>query len=538
VPQETQANLNKGSGAMPILTPKGATAYQKAQQMKSNAAAPHNAGIATIKSSTASANLPSTFNKFQGQSNSGTVCSYFGSGGCQPPDMGLAASPTGLALQSVNTSLSLYNLAGAVQAGWPKSAQNFFGVPAPLPANCDPGSNNQPFLSDPRSWFDPFDNRWGEAELQVEGGLGIAPSCNFVTKYWIATSKTSDPNGGWNIFAINMAFGSDPTAAADYTQFGYNGDGLYVSANMFGTGFYAEVVGCGPKSSIYAGASFACHGYYNLTVGSVVIDTVNPVQNPMSSDNSPTSEFFVSSFNSPDPFGNDCVSTACHGASIWSFSDPGSGSNIFTGAFVDTSKTYVEPPGADQPSCTGGAGCVESLDTRVSATPVYHAGAIWAAHVTGITNASSQFVPGIQWWQFSATLAPGYPTHITSATEVQDAYLNASNNYTALTFPVIMPDLDNDIIMGYDYMGDTVFPSINFTDRRVTDPLNSMTGGLGIIAVSGTVSTSNSRWGDFEAMSYPATYQDTIWFSSQYANPATSGDWITSIMRLHLAING
>jgi len=535
VPQATSAELASQARSMPFLTPMGAKAYQQAQHSNRGSAAPHGAGYAPITSSTKSANLPSTFNKFNGQSDSAATCPYFG--GCQPPDMGLAASPAGLVLQSVNTSLSLYNLGGTVQAGWPKTAQAFFGVGNP--GSCD---SHGPFLSDPRSWYDPFNNRWGEAELQVEGAFGLN-ACPFQTLYWIATSTSPNPNGTWRVFAIPMNFGSDPTGAADYTQFGFNGDGIYVSANMFnqaGTAYdYAEVVGCG-KAGLYGGVGFSCNGWFNLTVGNVVIDTVNPVQTPMDANNAPHTEFFVSSFNGPDPFGNNCITVSCHGASIWSFSDPGNQSgagDVFSGAFVDTN-IYISPPGADQPSCTGGTGCVESLDNRVSATPVYHAGHIFAAHSTGFVSSASQFVPAIQWWDFTAQLHTGYPTTIASAGVAQDAYLAASGNFTALTFPVMYPDIDNDIIMGYDYMGDTIFPSINMTSRRVTDTPSVMTGGLGIIAVSGTVSTADSRWGDYEAMSYTAPYQDFIWFSSEYANPAAGGDWITSIMRLQLTMHG
>jgi hypothetical protein len=203
-----------------------------------------------------------------------------------------------------------------------------------------------------------------------------------------------------------------------------------------------------------------------------------------------------------------------------------------TGLFVDTSKTYVEPPGSDQQGCPSGGGCVESFDTRISATPFYHNGFVYAAHVTGITNASAQFVPGLQWFRWRVTLDNSTGA-IVSATEMEDAYLNASNNFTSLTFPVISATLDGDIMLGYDYMGDANHPSINFTSKRSTDPDNVMTGGLGIIAWASAVDTIDFRWGDYEAMSYNAPYQDFVWFASQYAR-TSDGDWATKIMRLKI----
>jgi hypothetical protein len=171
----------------------------------------------------------------------------------------------------------------------------------------------------------------------------------------------------------------------------------------------------------------------------------------------------------------------------------------------------------------------------VSGTPVFHAGHIFAAHATGLINGAGQFVAGIEWWDYAVTTANGYPTRITSVAAAQDGLLNASTGFLSLTYPVLMVDSENDVILGYDYMGDTVFPSINVTSRRVTSAPSTLSG-LGFIAVGGTASTTNTRWGDFEAMSYPATYQDFVWFASQYSN--ATGDWSTKVMRLKLALKG
>ncbi|WIG59292.1 MAG: hypothetical protein OJF49_002039 [Ktedonobacterales bacterium] len=531
-PAATKAQLAQASRTLPAMYRQGTKAHEQAQHSNRGQNAPHNAGMTPITTASKSIDLPSTFNKWNGQQDSAATCPP---GGCQPPDMALAASPAGLVMQGVNTSFAVYNLTGTVQTGWPKTAQTFFGIPNP--GACDP---NGAFVSDPRLWWDSYDNRWVAAILQVEGAWGI--SCPFQTTYWVAASMSPNPSGTWNVFAINMAFGSDSTGAADFTQIGVNGDGIYVSANVFnnaGSAYdYAEIVGCG-KTKIYQGYAPTCNAWYNLTAGGALLDTVQPSGNT-STDFGPRTEYFVSSFSGPDANGHDCFSTACNGVAVFSWSDPanttGSG-NKFSGVWIPTAHNYIAPPGADQPSCTAGGGCVDGGDLRVSATAVYHAGHVFAAHVTGITNGASQFVPGIQWWDIVPTLNPGYPTTMTGASLAQDGLLNANSNYTALTYPAMMVTADNDIIMGYDYMGDTIYPSINFTSRRQSDPASVMTGGLGIIAVSGTVSTSNTRWGDYEAMSYTAPYQDFIWFSAQYANPSAGGDWITSVMRLRLNIN-
>lgn len=552
VPQATTTHPSSSTRSMPTLYGKN---HQQALHTSHSAAAPHSSGYTPLTSAsiTSTPYFPSVFNKWDGLSDAsaGAVTGYLDA----PPDMAVAGAPSGLVVQAVNTAISVYSITGTAQSGWPKSTVNFFGVPAPSPAGCDSGAGA--FMSDPRAWYDPYDNRFGVAMLEIEGAFGVNSSCTEVTRYWVAVSNTPNPTGTWTIFAINMNIGGN-TDAADFTQFGFNGDGIYVSANMFnqaGTSYqYAEIIGCG-KLQAYHGTSPTCNGYYSLAVtGAVTIqlDTVQPVAVPMSADNSPQAEFFVASYNMyGDLSGNNCSTTACNGAAILAWSDPanltGSG-NKLSFAFTGTTHSYVYPPAADQPGCTGGAGCIDTGDLRVSSTPVYHAGHIFAAHSIGVTNGSGQFVSGIQWWDFQVSLNNGYPTTIAGASLAQDGLLNAGSNYTSLSYPVVMPDLDNDLIMGYDYMGDTIYPSINVTNRRVTSAPSTLPGGLGIVQVAGTTNLTAfgttactnaniCRYGDYEAMSYSAPYQDFIWFASQYPNP-TNGDWNTKVMRLKMNLNG
>lgn len=479
--------------------------------------------------------LPNVFNSFNGMADSGTICPYFGTG-CQPPDMAIAGGQKGFEVQEVNMSVAIYDVAGHLQSGWPKTSTSFFGV---APQACDPGVGGA-FLSDPRAFYDSTDARFGVAMLQVEGVPGLNPNCTFQSVYWIAVSTTSIPTGSWNIYAVNMICSGgapcDPTAGADYTQIGFNADGIYLSGNMFGGNFgggydYAELIGCN-KAAMYAGVATSCSELIDLTVtgpgGTVLIDTVNPV-NTQEHDWSTHAEFFVSSFNSPDPFGNNCVTAACHGATIWSMSAPGTGSFAWGGVFVDTN-IYVEPPNSDQPGCTA---CVENIDTRVSGTPVYHAGSIFAGHDTAVFN-GAQVVGGIQTWEFRPTLSVGYPAVITGASENQDFYLAAGGD-TDVSFPAYAVDTENDLIMVYEYMGSTINPGVNYTGRRVTDPLNEFPRGLGRILKAGLAPTGDSRWGDYEAAGFDGFQNDNMWLAGEYSGANT--DWATFIARVHFGLN-
>src|SRR5438045_4662557 len=210
---------------------------------------------------------PGTTSSFIGQQGSATTCSYFGRG-CNPPDMGLAASPQ-FVLQGVNTQWEVLDSKGNVQPGWPVSAQNFFGVPNATGVDgqpCDTAHQSQPFLSDPRALYDPADGRFWAAMLQVEGGLGIAADCPLKSVYYVAVSQTSDPRGTWNVYAFEMTMGQP--FAADFTQLGMNSQAVYLSANMFGVGpsggFYAELFEANQAQMEKGKRNLTADAFFNL----------------------------------------------------------------------------------------------------------------------------------------------------------------------------------------------------------------------------------------------------------------------------------
>ncbi len=166
--------------------------WKKAAAQNKNAPLVQNIQSASPKTTSTSPYTPGATTRFQGITDSTSVCPYFG--GCQPPDMALAASPNWV-FQGVNTSFAVYSPTGTLQSGWPKTSQSFFGVPNP--GSCD---SRGPFLSDPRAFYDPNDSRFWVAMLQAEGIGGLNSSCPEKTLYWIAVSQTNNPNGlyeGW-----------------------------------------------------------------------------------------------------------------------------------------------------------------------------------------------------------------------------------------------------------------------------------------------------------------------------------------------------
>ncbi len=479
---------------------------------------------------------------FIGQSSSATTCSYFGPG-CNPPDMGLAAS-TDFVLQGVNTQWEVLDTSGHVQPGWPVRAQSFFGVPNTTNADgtpCDVAHKSQPFLSDPRALYDPIDHRFWAAMLQVENGLGIAPDGPFKSVYYIAVSRTGDPRGDWNVYEFNMSL--DGQFAADFTQIGLNKDAVYFSANMFGPfdqihfGFYAEMFEANKAKMERGQGGFTADGFFNMratgpgitaATGPFLADTLQPALNIDNSGGS--GEVFVDTIDGPDPTnGHFCgffgggAADSCSGIGLWRMTNPighdrGGAAPVLSVKIVP-SKPYVFSPPADQPSCNR---CIDALDLRFTATPVVRGGVLYGAWETALSN-GTQIVPSIEWAQVNLSNSENSENGSSS----QTGYYSLSGD-AAVSFPALMPDGHGSVVMLFEHMSHTVFPET----RYIVKHGGSQFHGTGTLLKAGENSYRPQlcgtgtpafvcRWGDFSASSFDGA--GGIWFAGEYANTLNLG---------------
>ena len=466
---------------------------------------------------------------FNGMADSATICPYFG--GCQPPDMDLATSPQ-FVLQGVNTSYAIYDTTGHLVVG-PINDTNWYSVPA-LPGNCDP---NGPFLSDPRAFYDPNTGLFWTATLQVEAAaFGVGSNCPNTSIYWVANLNPS--TGVMHVYAFDMTLGGTVQAGADYTQFGFSGSTISFSGNMFDfvTGNYdfAEVQFANkhrmeqglPVTSV----AFTNLGFFNSFGQVVPVDTVQPVETETTPANDPGVQYLINSFNIfGDPNGNACFFLACSGFIVWAF-DPSNATlgGAFTASFgVGNNPGYVIPPNADEPGCVQ---CVETIDTRITATPVYSVGGgqpmISFSLDTGVSNGGAGFtsvVPGLLWGQIQVS---HFSSTVVAANIVQSGYLYFSGDRAAF-FGAMMQDKNGKLFMVFDTSSASLNPSIEIASRNASDPLGNI-GNVKFVK-KGPSATFDSRWGDYEAASYSGFSSNHVWVASEYS---VSGDWNTFIARV------
>lgn len=512
--------LSTGPKAARIAT-EGASAAKVSAGVRSNS---------TIAEGSNSGGTPAASASFKGMQSSASICPYFGPG-CNPPDMALGAS-TSWVFQGVNMSFEVLNTSGSVQPGWPVDAQKFFAVPAPTQADgtpCDTAHNGRAYMTDPRAFYDPISHRFWAAMGHLQGAFGIAVDCPFKSEYLIAVSQTSNPNGKWNVYDFNMSL--DGVCWADYTEFGFNGQGVYFSGNQFDTNgnyCYSEMFEANKSKMQNGQGGFTAQGFWNLAAtgpgttaktGPFLADTLQPAMTLDGSTGS--SEYFADTIDGPDPVnGHFCGFTglgfedSCSGMLIWKLSNPvahdrGGPLPSLKATYLPT-KPILVAPASNQPSCNQ---CVDSNDLRIPGTPVVRGGKLYTAWGTAIDNGTN-VVPGIVWADVSLRDA-----------EARTEYYNLSGD-AAATYPAVMPDAEGNVTMLFEHMSHTVLPETRYIVRSEEASFT----GAGVLLKAGEDSYRPPlcgqaipvcRWGDYEAVSFDG--RGRIWMAGQYANTWMAG---------------
>jgi hypothetical protein len=119
----------------------------------------------------------------------------------EPPDQGLCAGG-GFVLEAVNLAMTVYDTDGHMQKGV-TDLNTFFGYPPAIVR----GTPNVygPFLADPRCMYDAVGKHWFLTILVIEQATD--GSFSGLTHVDIAVSKTADPTGSWNLYALDTTDG-------------------------------------------------------------------------------------------------------------------------------------------------------------------------------------------------------------------------------------------------------------------------------------------------------------------------------------------
>ena len=400
--------------------------------------------------------------------------------GVAPPDCDGDVGPNHC-FNVVNSHYSIYDKVGNRLIGPITSSAMFNG----LPNNANSG--------DAVVLYDEVSDRW----IFTQFSLPFYPNGPFFEM--VAVSQTGDPLGQYYRYQFQFTY------MPDYPKLGVWPDGIYMSSNNFGTsGGVGTGAACFDKAAMYEGNSTAQMVYFSLP----------------------------SSNEAWGVLPSDCDGTYPPTGTPNFYSWLRNGHIRIYGFHVDWSapanSTYSELVTIPVASYSGNVSQIPQKGTTFGLDPI--AGQLmfrlpfrkFSNHWTMVCNATVNVSghAGIRWWELRNN-----GTNPASWTIYQESTYSPDNNGRWMGSIAI--DTLNNIALGYSLSGTNLYPSIYYTGRQETDPLNSMTVTESPIIDGGGSQTTliggRPRWGDYSAMSADPAVPGKFWYTQEYYKTSNSG---------------
>lgn len=90
-------------------------------------------------------------------------------------------------------------------------------------------------------------------------------------------------------------------------------------------------------------------------------------------------------------------------------------------------------------------------------------------------------------------------------------------------------DQRGNIALAYSKSSSTTFPSINYAERKKSDPVNTLGTEQLFHAGTGSQTTSGNRWGDYTSIATDPSDEETLWFTDEYYATTSGFNWKTRI---------
>ena len=429
-----------------------------------------------------------------------------------PPDTNGDVGPNHF-IQTVNTSIGIYDKATGTRLAAFTFDQFFSQSPTGTP--CDNANQGDPVVL-----YDALSDRWIITDFAWSNYTsGAMYQC-------MAVSQTGDPvSGGWYFYPWQTAAGGK---IPDYPKLGVWPDGIYMSANVFnttGAGSFQNVqTWAFNRAEMETGGTAHAVSFSlpSQIAGSTIFSLLpSNLRNNGSSLPAGTSNYFASLW------------APTNRVRVWKFHVDYAvpANSTFTGPTAVTIATFNPGP-ATAPEQTGNN--LDTLAPRAMMQNQYQnvggTESIWLTHTVG--NGAAPNVAQIRWYQLDVTGGT-----IVTAAPVQQGTWAPDTKYRYM--PSLALDKLGDMALGYTVSDSTTFPAIRYAGRLSTDALNtlgqgetSLIDGTGYQCCLFSDGTTNTRWGDYSAMSIDPD-GCTFWYTNEYydTSPATlaQDNWKTRI---------
>lgn len=389
----------------------------------------------------------------------------------------------------VNCRFSIYSKTGTKLLGPTNNSSVFQG----LPNNSNDG--------DPVVLYDEIADRW----VFTQFSLPNFPNGPFFEM--VAVSKTGDPTGEWYRYQFQFSY------MPDYPKLSVWHDGYYMTSNRFSSGS-TQSLGVGvyamDRTKMIAGDPDATIQEFTLANNGPWAMLPADCDGPFPSDTTPA--YFM--YTKPSK------------AYIYEFKTD------WTTPANSTFAKKVELPVNSYNSSMGDG--IPQKGTSIKLDPMTNSGRImyrlafrnlgdhFALVANGTANTGS-YIAGIRWYEFRKTTNAQW--------SVYQQGIFAPDEKCRWMGGIAMDSAGN-IAIAYSVSSADINPSIRYTGRMATDPLNTLTIAEESI-IEGTGSQTNnwqlpSRWGDYSSLVVDPD-QSTFWYTQEYYTNTSPTNWKTRI---------
>jgi len=411
-----------------------------------------------------------------------------GAGSYIPPDTYGDVGPNHY-FQVVNAIYSVYNKAGGKLLGPNASSSVWNGMP------------NNSNSGDAVVVYDETANRW----LFSQFSLPNYPNGPFYQM--IAVSQTPDPTGSW--YRYQYLFTSMP----DYPKFGTWPDGYYMSCNRFSAGsggFAGTGAAAFDRTKMLAGDPDAQMVYFTLP-------NSNEAYSFLPSDCDGT----FPPAGTPNYFTYEDNQSPQHLGILEFHADWTTPANSTFGNLLSLNvNSFNSNLGGGIPQKGTSARLATLSDRLMYRLQFRKFNDHWSMVCNHSVNAGAG-VAGIRWYELRKTTAAWTIFQ-------QGTYAPADNNYRWMGSMAM--DTAGNIAIGYSVSSSSMYPSIRYTGRMRSDPLNQMTiNERGIMNGDGCQTSNTQRWGDYSSMTVDPSSPTTFWFTTEYYSMTSSSNWQTRV---------
>jgi hypothetical protein len=423
--------------------------------------------------------IPATTVNFEGLPNSWSV---------YPPDTNGAVGANHY-VQTVNLGFAIWNKNGTIARSVSNTNTLWSGFGAP----CETQNNGDPIVL-----HDQIADRW------LISQFALPSSGNYQC---IAISQTSNPTGAY----YRYAFLWSATLMNDYPHFGVWPDGYYMSANEFlnRASFAGAGAGAFERDKMLVGDPNArLVVFHQINDGGQLATDLDGSTLPPAG----TPNFFA-----------DWETNAFH---IWKFHVDwnNTANSTFTNFAQISVAAFDSSLGCSGRSCIPQPGTtvkVDAITDRYMFRLAYRNFGSYQSLVTNHTvDATGGNIAGVRWYEVRSPNSSPFV--------YQQGTYSPDSNHRWMGSAAM--DQSGDIALGYSVSSSSVFPSIRYTGRLVSDPVGTMPQGEAVIQTgSGSQTGSASRWGDYSALSIDPVDDCTFWYTTEYYSTTSAVGWRTRI---------